>query len=768
MKNLIGLVFIAFSLLSSAQVMQPVAQGLPANPGWSTSNGTHSYFANYNWQTNRTQVHRWNGLAWVSLPELSAEVRALKIYQGNLYLAANGNGPGKLDMYKFQNGQWQTVQLGLSGILYDLEVYQNQLVLAGNFQINGTKEPIIAYDGQSFFALGQMDGNDTIEDLNVIQNELWAVGRFQLAINNDTAQAMYLDTITGNWLFAATKRAPNLITYGFARAVFGIGNKVYVRYWSGVYELRNDSLIEIATGINAFLLKYTELNGKVYMTDYYGLRVFDGQSAYLLNNLPPTGLYALEAFQGDLYVGFHLNQFSNQTFNYIFRVAIQNISLVRGQLFEDSNGNCSREDAENSALPFQFDLSQNGQLITVTGSGSFNVLLSPGNYSLSNLRVIDPLYRYNQVDFACSPNFSISTTASQTVSIDIPMKNLSPSDLGIDLSTSSGNRLRQGSSQWVYLKVSNAGYSYGNQIIYEVEIPNAITFESSIPPPVSSSGRVLTYSLDSLIKYGQNTVLVKVKAPVSATTIGNSYCFTAQILFPQSDVNPINNRDTACFPVIAAVDPNDKQANITNSLPGLSELEYRIRFQNTGNDTAFKVVLVDTLESYFYPNTIQLLDASHPYHFDIVKGTILVWTFDSILLPDSTTNEARSHGYVNFRIKLDSALADGSVIDNDAEIYFDYQPPVHTNHALTIIQLPVGLTEGDLHRVSVYPNPVEDRLKVEGLRPRAQLRIQDANGRQLRNYTANEFGVLVFDIQDLAPGLYLLVTAQATIKIIKE
>lgn len=768
MKRLLCFAFISFSLVASAQVMHPVRHGLPANPGWSTSNGTNSYFANYDWQNNLTQVHRWNGLSWVSLPDLSGEIRAMQIFQGNLYVAAKGAGLGKVDVFKFQNGNWQTVQAGLSGIVYDLEVYHNQLILGGNFQISGAKEPIIAYDGQSFSALGLIDGNDTIEDLNVIQNVLWAVGRFQMSSNTDTASAKYLDTISGDWTFGATKRAATLAVYGYAQGIFGIGSKVYVRYWSGVYELRNDSLIEVAAGINSFLYQYAELNGKVYMTDNSGLRVFDGQSQYLLNNLPPTGMQVLEAFQGDIYVGFHFNQYNNQAFNYIFRLIIPNISVIRGQLFEDANGNCSREYNENIALPFQFDLSQNGQVTTVTGGGSFNVIVTPGTYSISNLRVLDPLYNYAQIDLACAPSFSLSTIATQTHAIDIPMLNNSPTDLRIGVSSASGFSLRQGARQWLYINLANAGQDYTGQILYELEIPDSIAFYGSIPSPVATNGNILTYSLNDLDKYQRNSILVSVKAPVANTSLGDSYCFSAQIVFPQTDANSLNNRDTVCLPVTAAVDPNDKQANITNSLPGLSELEYRIRFQNTGNDTAYKIVLVDTLENYFYPNTIQLLDASHSYHFDIVKGNILVWTFDSIMLPDSTTNEARSHGYVNFTIKLDSTLVDGSVIDNDAEIYFDYQPPVHTNHALTVIEIPVGLDEAASDMISVYPNPVKERLRVEGLMPRSQLELQDVNGRQLKSYKADEFGALVFDTQKLAPGIYLLVSTQATIKIIKE
>jgi len=140
-----------------------------------------------------------------------------------------------------------------------------------------------------------------------------------------------------------------------------------------------------------------------------------------------------------------------------------------------------------------------------------------------------------------------------------------------------------------------------------------------------------------------------------------------------------------CSIVRASFDPNDKKvipAGITANhyISSNDELEYRINFQNTGNDTAFKVVLIDTLDlnvldiASFSPGV-----ASHPYSFKITGKGILEWTFENILLPDSTTNEKASHGFVKFKINQLAGLSNGTVISNKAGIYFDFNAVVITN-----------------------------------------------------------------------------------------
>lgn len=60
-------------------------------------------------------------------------------------------------------------------------------------------------------------------------------------------------------------------------------------------------------------------------------------------------------------------------------------------------------------------------------------------------------------------------------------------------------------------------------------------------------------------------------------------------------------------------------------------------------------------------------------------GVVLKFRFPDIMLPDSDISEPASHGFIQFSVsqKADNPL--GTVIENTAGIYFDFNEPVITN-----------------------------------------------------------------------------------------
>jgi hypothetical protein len=156
-----------------------------------------------------------------------------------------------------------------------------------------------------------------------------------------------------------------------------------------------------------------------------------------------------------------------------------------------------------------------------------------------------------------------------------------------------------------------------------------------------------------------------------------------------------------CLPILDSYDPNDK----ASSPEGVSEekymptdtpLDYTIRFQNTGNDVAYKVSVVDTLSEHLDLSTLQVKAASHPYVFQVSgKGkAVLTWTFNQINLPDSTADLPGSNGYIRFSIKPKENLPEKTRIENVADIFFDYNPPIRTNTTMnTLYDLPTVVSE---------------------------------------------------------------------------
>ncbi len=225
-----------------------------------------------------------------------------------------------------------------------------------------------------------------------------------------------------------------------------------------------------------------------------------------------------------------------------------------------------------------------------------------------------------------------------------------------------------------------------------------------------------------------------------------------------------------CIENIGSWDPNDKAAfpagyRENHLIAPDTRLEYLIRFQNTGTDTAFTVVIRDTLSPWLDPATLRLQAASHPHQLQVSGDGQLVVTFPDILLPDSTTNEPASHGFVQFSIDQRPGNPLGELIENRAGIYFDYNVPVITNtvfHTLgfDFVEIVNGVSEagGKLQRLNAYPNPASASVWIE-LPGGGLLRLFDPAGRELRAMKV-QAGAFQLERNGLEAGLYWLVWEQ--------
>jgi len=197
-----------------------------------------------------------------------------------------------------------------------------------------------------------------------------------------------------------------------------------------------------------------------------------------------------------------------------------------------------------------------------------------------------------------------------------------------------------------------------------------------------------------------------------SVNLGTILVDSARITIPITDTNLSNNLDIATREVTGSYDPNDKQVFPTgdgpdgNIFPGDEDLSYLIRFQNTGTDTAFTVVIRDTLDENLDIETLRPGASSHSYELRILPNRILEFTFDNILLPDSSTNQLGSNGYVWFDIRLKDNLTFGTLVENTAAIYFDFNPPIITNTTKSTFTMPVNTNDLDaLTEISLAPNP---------------------------------------------------------------
>lgn len=239
--------------------------------------------------------------------------------------------------------------------------------------------------------------------------------------------------------------------------------------------------------------------------------------------------------------------------------------------------------------------------------------------------------------------------------------------------------------------------------------------------------------------------------------------------FPEQENNFTDN---ACLIVTGSFDPNDKQGFPTGVgtahyvEPG-TPLEYRIRFQNTGTDTAFNVAIIDTLSALLDVSSFEAGTSSHTFQWTISDGGILRFAFQNILLPDSTRNEAGSHGFVSFRIRPRTSVPLGSVIQGRAGIYFDFNAPVLTNETWHTVDTGfLTKTVRSVHPPAapdliLSPNPVAPGTVVQckGIENAdLQMHFSDVYGRE---WAVVQSAAGWFQTPDVPNGIYLCTLKRA-------
>jgi len=236
--------------------------------------------------------------------------------------------------------------------------------------------------------------------------------------------------------------------------------------------------------------------------------------------------------------------------------------------------------------------------------------------------------------------------------------------------------------------------------------------------------------------------------------------------YPNGNSSPFLAMD--CQANVGSFDPNNKIAqpfgyDNNHFINEHQYIDYQINFQNTGNDTAFTVYILDTISPYLDPTSIFVTSASHSYTWTLKGNGILEVRFDNIMLPDSFVNEPASHGFVKFRIYQNSNNPVGTIIENFADIYFDYNSKIKTNTTFHEIGLDyytvsvINIENEPNIEVNVFPNPFSQQttIEVKGQNyQELQLSIYDIMGREVER--VSEFGnnKIILHRKQLLQGAY--------------
>jgi uncharacterized repeat protein (TIGR01451 family) len=367
---------------------------------------------------------------------------------------------------------------------------------------------------------------------------------------------------------------------------------------------------------------------------------------------------------------------------------------INGKVYNDTNGNCQYDSLEPVRNGLTVKLWENGSLIkqTITAYGgtyyfdtdhfgtyqvtvdTANVamrIVCPGAGFLTSMINAADSTDYN-LNFAleCRPGFDMEARSVSSVSVLRPA-NITKMDVVA------------GAVGGLLFDDCVSGVSGNVTLTLSGPVQYVSPAVGALMPTVN--GNTLMWSIADYANVSPTTDFDIIVRTDTTAQLGQQVCFTLTVNPIANDNNITNNLLTQCFTIVNSYDPNDKQVYPPGKIDtAQKELVYTIRFQNTGNADAQHIYITDTLSSSIDASSFQLLAYSHlpGVHID---GNKVRFNFPYINLPDSTTNEPSSHGFVQFKVRLKDNLAVGTGINNTAYIYFDFNAPVVTNTTINTI-----------------------------------------------------------------------------------
>lgn len=428
------------------------------------------------------------------------------------------------------------------------------------------------------------------------------------------------------------------------------------------------------------------------------------------------------------------------------------LSLKTGMVYIDQNNNGILDVGEK---PVGDILLKTNQVYTNSNTiGNFNFY---SNSSTDSITVVSP-----------SPFTTVSpvgypvTSAQDGYDFGIYWE---PNHPDLQLTLTNLSVFRPGFPTIIGLTAKNIGSTHPLPQI-KLTLDNNYSFVSASLPVSSINNQEIIWDLDSLEFQSSSYFQVKI-IPNTALAIGDSVHFSATVYPLANDETPENNTSKVDGIIIGSFDPNDKKVtpNTNYSPDYLSEkrpLVYTIRFQNTGNYHADNVRITDTLNENLDINTFKVLSASHPMEWSIRGENAIEFAFKNIFLPDSTTNEQASHGFVKYSILPKNDIELGALIDNTAFIYFDFNDPIITNTTETKFDHLVALwsLSHTVESMDILPNPAFNQITLhlaKATTGKAQIEIYDIWGQSIFPTVRDAVdGQINLDLPNLQQGIYLV------------
>jgi sugar lactone lactonase YvrE len=406
------------------------------------------------------------------------------------------------------------------------------------------------------------------------------------------------------------------------------------------------------------------------------------------------------------------------SYSYDFRLC----NIISATYYLDNNSDCIYEPGTDTHVnvPITVEIDSNGVAV--------DSITTPNSILYKAYGVPGDIYTVKVIDLPSSLVMSCPSTGILYDTISTTDSTLAPMYFGFNCSSSSGFDLAVYTTRHAGRHVFEA-----NVIAENLRCPvEPATLNVGISPkygytysdlaPTTAAVNLMTWDFSGLSSSDPSVGYFYFYADITGSTwltVGDTVNSYFEIDPITGDLDNSNNTEDNIDTVTASFDPN----YITVS-PGTcispataTKLQYGIAFENTGNDTAHNIYIMDTLSADLDINTLKVEAASA--YMNVTKMTtggrnIIKFAFPGINLLDSSHHNGCT-GAVFYTINTKNTLSIGTDISNEAGIYFDDNAVVMTNAITTHVgcsSLSVaGVTKEA--EASIYPNPADDELIIK-------------------------------------------------------
>lgn len=777
-----------------AQVVLPLGLGQKSATELSCSYNDQLYVLNQ--ESNTFILNKWDGSFWIPyaripssvLNDVSADFSqivpvSMTVFKGNVFLVLSDKTSGKLTITYSSGNNWNRINTDKLTLLDKAEFIDQdgRLLLCGKLKIDALQVSMIEISngGFSIFAYSPsfQGAGDYYSDFEWCGGKIWAIGLFSSPLDPNKRYFSYfennvwkiVDNPPGLFGFEGMGKYRErliLVTRNSDNKLSFVSQSSNQNIWDAITNGLDDWEIQSVSDLKQ-IGNHLWVSGNFYnntLNRRASLAFWDGyiwkfpDVDYLSSDVRLNG--QKQVFVHGTFLQ-HQGLLLNKT-----GVVDLGTALIAGKVFRDLNQNCTQDHGENPIQGILIKLSPEN-IYTVSDYNGCYYFPVDSQIDVHAVEVIVPKHHVATCERL------IGTRHQQNLTIAGIDFGIMPSgqhtDAAVHLSDYTGWRARQGFEEQYRLCVTNKGtraIETGRLVLqHDARLVN---WNYSETPDMINGGSMEW--LPGKISAGEHycidlQVTVPVGIPLNEKIQFDAKIFTTDV----QDEDLTDNQSLLQQAVVAAIDPNDKKTRQDFFItPFTPSLDYKIRFQNTGTDTAYNIVVTDTIDQNLYLDTRFVNPVSHEEQVDFSARYWITqdgkyrykfaWKFTNILLPDSNTNEKASHGFIDYNLLLTKELKAGTLVKNKAYIYFDYQEPIITNTALNVISVNTGIDAfSHQGRLNYHPNPAHESLSITNpYLKNIEVTLINSLGQVVHTFEVPAQSRYVHPTHDMVKGLYFI------------